>query len=325
MEKDWSLRYLMDNTAAFAVQVLLIGSLIYYAAPQLLLKKKYAQFILFSLLVIGVFSFISSSFPSVGSIPPPRGNMRPPGELRGALVKMGPSRYFVHMLLIAVSYVLATFLETFIFAQKKQEETIQNKNEMLQTELKLLKSQINPHFLFNALNNIYALSVIDSNRTQQSISYLSNMLRYVLYECEERLVPLEKEIDYINDFIRLYSLKSSKPYNIKTQYTITDSNLRVAPMLFIPFVENAFKHSHIEKHGDSFISILVNTSSNTIELEIENSQPKSAINKDDVGGIGIENVKKRLSILYPEKHQLNIIESSERFKINLNLEVSEKS
>jgi two-component system LytT family sensor kinase len=196
---------------------------------------------------------------------------------------------------------------------------------MLQTELKLLKSQINPHFLFNALNNIYALSVIDSNQTQQSISYLSNMLRYVLYECEEKLVPLKKEIDYINDFIKLYSLKSSKPYNITTQYTIADNNLLVAPMLFIPFVENAFKHGHIEKHGNSFISIIVNATSSLIELEIENSQPKNAINKDAVGGIGIENVKKRLSILYPEKHQLSILESSETFKIKLNLEVSEKS
>jgi LytS/YehU family sensor histidine kinase len=229
------------------------------------------------------------------------------------------------MLLIAVSYVLATFIETFIFAQKKQEETIQNKNEMLETELKLLKSQINPHFLFNALNNIYALSVIDSNRTQQSISYLSNMLRYVLYECDEKLVPLRKEIEYINDFIKLYSLKSSKPYTIRTEYTIANNNLQIAPMLFIPFVENAFKHSHIEKHGDSFISIQVNATSNYIELEIENSQPKSKINKDEVGGIGIENVKKRLSILYPEKHQLNIVQSSETFKINLNLELSEKS
>jgi two-component system LytT family sensor kinase len=96
-------------------------------------------------------------------------------------------------------------------------------------------------------------------------------------------------------------------------------------MLFIPFVENAFKHGHIEKHGNSFISIIVNATSSLIELEIENSQPKNAINKDAVGGIGIENVKKRLSILYPEKHQLSILESSETFKIKLNLEVSEKS
>jgi LytS/YehU family sensor histidine kinase len=325
MEKDWSWRYLSENATAFGMQVLLIGSLIYYAAPQLLLKKNHIQFILFSILAIGIFSSISSSFPSGANMPPLIENMRPPDEMRRAPRRIGPSRFFINILLITVSYVLATFIETFIFAQKKQEETVQNKNEILQTELKLLKSQINPHFLFNALNNIYALSVIDSNRTQQSISYLSNMLRYVLYECDEKLVPLKKEIDYIDDFIKLYSLKSSKPYKIKTQYTIADNNLLVAPMLFIPFVENAFKHSHIEKHGDSFISILVNATSGTIALEIENSQPKHTINKDEVGGIGIENVKKRLSILYPEKHQLSILESGETFKINLNLEISEKN
>ena len=332
MGRDWSPRYLMENTMALFVQLLLISGLMFYAVPRLLLKKKYIHFFLFSILAIGVCSFLSSSFSLGGSIPPlgadmppPRGNMVPPGEMRGAPRRIGPSRFFVHILLITVSYVLATFIETFVFAQKKQEETIRNKNEMLQTELKLLKSQINPHFLFNALNNIYALSVIDSNKTQESISYLSNMLRYVLYECEEKLVPLKKEIDYINDFIELYSLKSSKSYNITTEYSITDNNLLVAPMLFIPFVENAFKHSHIEKQGDSFISIHINANSEGVQLEIENSQPQNTIQKDEVGGIGLENVKKRLAILYPEKHQLSILESPEAFKINLNLEVSEKN
>ena len=242
MEKDWNSRYLTDNATAFIAQVVLIAVLIFYAAPQLLLKKKYAQFILFSILFIGLFSYISSSFHSVGSMPPPRGNMGPPRDMPGLRRRVGPSRFFMHLLLIVVSHVIATFIETFVFAQKKQEETIQNKNEMLQTELKLLKSQINPHFLFNALNNIYALSVIDSSQTQQSISYLSNMLRYVLYECDAELVPLKKEIDYINDFIKLYQLKSSKPYNITTKYSISDNSILVAPMLFIPFVENAFKH-----------------------------------------------------------------------------------
>ncbi len=325
MGRDWSSRYLTENAMAFVVQVLLIASLIFYAAPRLLLKKKYVQFFLFSILAIGICSFLSSNFPPGANMPPPRGNMGPPGEMRGAFRRIGPSRFFVHTLLIAVSYVISVFIETFIFAQKKQEETIENKNEMLETELKLLRSQINPHFLFNALNNIYTLSVIDSNQTQQSISYLSNMLRYVLYECDEKLVPLKKEIDYIDDFIKLYSLKSSEPYNITTQYNITDSNFLVAPMLFIPFVENAFKHSYIENHGDSFIFIHIDTTTQNIQFEIENSRPQDVMQKDEVGGIGLDNVKKRLSILYPEKHQLSILESPETFKVKLNLEVSEKS
>ena len=315
MGKDWSSRYLTENATAFIAQVLLIAALIFYASPQLLLKKKYAQFILFSILAIGLFSFISSSFHSAGSMPPPRGSMGPPGDMRGAMRRVGPSRFFVHILLIVVSYVIATFIETFVFAQKKQEETVQNKNEMLQTELKLLKSQINPHFLFNALNNIYALSVIDSARTQQSISYLSNMLRYVLYDCDAKLVPLKKEIDY----------KSSKPYNITTNYNMSDNNVLVSPMLFIPFVENAFKHGYIEKHGDSFISIVVEANSDTIELVVENSVSAEHINKDDVGGIGLDNVKKRLTILYPEKHELRIQESPQSFKVKLKLDLGEKN
>lgn len=258
-------------------------------------------------------------------MPPPRGNMGPPGDMPGAMRRVGPSRFFLHLLLIVVSYVIATFIETFVFAQKKQEETIQNKNEMLQTELKLLKSQINPHFLFNALNNIYALSVIDSSQTQQSISYLSNMLRYVLYECDAELVPIKKEIDYINDFIKLYQLKSSKPYNITTKYSISDNSILVAPMLFIPFVENAFKHGYIEKQGDSFISIVVQATSESIDLDIENSISMDIINKDEVGGIGLDNVKKRLTILYPEKHELQIQESPQTFKVKLKLDLGEKN
>ncbi|WP_271784491.1 sensor histidine kinase [Aquimarina algiphila] len=222
-------------------------------------------------------------------------------------------------LLLSISYVIAVFIETFVFAQKKEQETIKNKNENLQTELKLLKSQINPHFLFNSLNNIYALSVIDSNKTQQSIGYLSDMLRYVLYECERPLVPLKKEVSYIKDYIKLFSLKSSKAYAITTDFSVLDGNTWIAPMLLIPFVENAFKHSNIEKPKDSFIKIQIQSTPNYINFKIENSIPKKRINKDVIGGIGLENVKKRLAILYPENHQLDIIENNEVFKVKLNI------
>ncbi|WP_299217131.1 histidine kinase [uncultured Aquimarina sp.] len=304
-------RLFIENLLVFGFQVFLIAGLIFYLAEKFLFKKKYVLFLVISISAIGICTFISSNL-----FTPPR---MPPIEDLRRLPRRPPSKFLITLLFLTISYVIATFIETFLFAQKKEEETIRSKNENLQTELKLLKSQINPHFLFNSLNNIYALSVMDSDKTQQSISYLSNMLRYVLYECERPLVPLEKEITYIENYIKLFSLKSSKPYPIQTNFNVSDNNLMIAPMLFIPFIENAFKHSNIEKPNSSFIHIKINVTTQNIVFEIENSIPKEKIQKDNVGGIGLENVKKRLSILYPETHQLEIDESEEKFKVMLNI------
>ncbi len=315
-------RFIAANGSAFVFQILLLAGLIFYTAPTLLFKKKYVLFISASLGAIVIFSYISFQFSGGGPLPPPGPVMddmpnRPPPN-------PGPSRFFIQSLILMLSYVLGTFLETFWFAQKKEEETVKNKNEALQTELKLLKSQINPHFLFNSLNNIYALSAIDSNQTQKSISYLSDMLRYVLYECEQELVPVEKEITYIENYIKLFALKSSKPYSITTDFDIQDGATRVAPMLFIPFMENALKHSNIEKRGNSFIRIRIHANSSEIQFEVENSIPLETVNKDGVGGIGLENVKRRLEILYPKKHDLKIDDNGTNFKVLLNLNVNGK-
>lgn len=318
--------FLADNGMAIVFQLALIVGLVFYAAPKLLFKRKYTWFAGLSIVLIVVLAFVSSELFS--SAPPRPMLRRPPPPMRGGpmlnerpAIKI-PSRFFIHLLLLSISFVLATFWETFLFAKKKEEETIRNKNENLQTELKLLKSQINPHFLFNSLNNIYALSVIDSDKTQQSISILSDMLRYVLYECEQPLVRLEKEVTYIENYIKLFSLKSSKPYPITTDFNILNPKAVIAPMLFIPFIENALKHGHIEKITDTFIHIKIYADSREIQFEIENSVPKQAINKDKVGGIGIENVKKRLAILYPEKHQLSIDANNTSYKVSLNLKLN---
>ena len=313
-----SSKFVSANGLAFIFQTILLAGLIFYTAPTLLFKKKYTYFGLVSVAAILIFAWISFNFSTGGQIPPPPGpemgtmpNIPPPNR--------APSLFFIHGILLALSYILATFLETFWFAQKQEEETVKNKNEALQTELKLLKSQINPHFLFNSLNNIYALSVIDSEKTQQSISYLSDMLRYVLYECEQASVPLSKEITYMENYIKLFALKSSVPYAITTDFDIGDGSKRIAPMLFIPFMENALKHSNIEKRKGAFIHIKIHATPSEVQIEIENSIPQEMIHKDDVGGIGLENVKRRLEILYPKKHELKIDDNGSTFKVQLTI------
>ncbi|MGB5554466.1 MAG: histidine kinase [Flavobacteriaceae bacterium] len=328
-------KFIVANGLAFVFQTILLFGLIYYAAPNLLFKKKYTIFAMVSIAAIALFAWISFQFAPGGQLPPPSGpgmdalpNIPPPGPEMGNSPKIpprAPSQFFIHGIILALSYILATFLETFWFAQKKEEETVKNKNEALQTELKLLKSQINPHFLFNSLNNIYALSVIDSDKTQQSISYLSDMLRYVLYECEQEWVPLSKELTYIENYIKLYALKSSVPFAITTDFDIQDSAIKVAPMLFIPFIENALKHSNIEKRKGAFIRVKIHSTASEVQFEMENSIPQDPIHKDEVGGIGLENVKRRLEILYPQKHELKIDDSGTTFKVQLIIRVNGKA
>ncbi len=316
--------FIKANSIAFVLQVVLIFGLIYFASPKLLVKKKYFYFGVFSVAAVLVSAYISSEVffnPPIEPIRP----MEPPPPLDD-FIRTGPRRenirpprFLINTLMLTLSYTLATLIETFLFVKKKEEEVIVTKNENLQNELKLLKSQINPHFLFNSLNNIYALSAINSSKTQQSISHLSDMLRYVLYECEQPSVSIKKEITYIVNYIKLFSLKSSKAYPIETNFNVTNPNLSIAPMLFIPFVENAFKHSNIEKGNDTFIKINIDANDTSINFEIENSMPQKTIIKDNVGGIGLGNVKKRLAILYPEKHKLEINESDTSFKVKLHL------
>ncbi|ADV51342.1 signal transduction histidine kinase, LytS [Cellulophaga algicola DSM 14237] len=314
--------FFRENLLSLLFQILLIAGLIFFAAPKLLFKKKYLVFLIIGLSAIVLGSYISSTLFSMPRPPIPSrmpGVENIPTGIPRYTPRGAPSKFLIHFLLLAVSAVLGTFLETLLYAQKKEEETIKNNNERLATELKLLKSQINPHFLFNTLNNIYALSAISATKTQESISYLANMLRYVLYDCEQAFVPLSKEISYIENYIKLFTTKSSKTYPISTTYEIEVKGVLIAPMLIIPFVENAFKHSNIEKVDNTFLTIKVTSKENQIYFEVENSKSITVEIKDEVGGIGLENVKKRLAILYPDKHELIIQDLPESFKVSLKL------
>ncbi len=312
--QNFALPFIVENIPVYLFQVGLIAFLIYYAAPQLFVRKRYGYFVFISLcsmLIVAIIIAFIFVAPKGGPPPPPylnnmEGGLKPP-VLAG----------MTHGFLLTTAYLLGLFVEGVHFLQQKEKETILIKSEALQSELKLLKSQINPHFLFNTLNNIYALAGIDANKTQQSISYLSDMLRYVLYDCERPFVSTGKEVKYLENYIQLFSLKSSKNFPIKLETQLVDPSIEIAPMVLIPFVENAIKHSHVERVKDAFVKIFLKVTKEVIHFEIENNIPKIAINKDSVGGIGLENIRKRLVILYPENHDLEIRENEAIFKIKL--------
>jgi len=310
--------FLRHNTPVFLAQIIVVALVIYFFVPKLLIEKKHILFFTLAIFVIALNSWWSTAL--LENVRAPLSTMLPPENL-----PKPPSKIMVTTLFLSVAFIIATATELFLFVQRKQQELTEQKNEILQTELKLLKSQINPHFLFNALNNIYALSVTNSDKTQASISHLSTMLRYVLYECDRPLVPVSKEIEYLNNYIELFVLKSSRKFNISTSFQLENESLQIAPMLLIPFVENAFKHSHIDQQADSFVTIRVEGNTSDITIKIENSIPKTAMTTDAVGGIGLGNVKRRLEVLYPNKHELQVNSSIEVFQVSLHLDVDENN
>jgi len=150
---------------------------------------------------------------------------------------------------------------------------------------------------------------------------LSEMLRYMLYDSNDGTVPLQKEIEYLENYINLASLKDSRGLNIKVDLDKSQPGLMVAPLLFIPFVENAFKHSKIEDLKNGFIDISLKTSHKQIEFIIENSIPNVVFTKDKLGGIGLPNTKQRLDLLYPNKHLLSISDNGKVYSVYLKLDL----
>jgi LytS/YehU family sensor histidine kinase len=203
-----------------------------------------------------------------------------------------------------------------------ESERQQMKKEHLESELNNLKSQINPHFLFNTLNNIYSLTITNTDKAQYSIKELSNMLRYVLYESNQIVVPLRKELDFIRNFINLMTLRLSE--NVKLTVDIrqqVEPNIMIAPLLFIALVENAFKHGLKSAHN-SFIDIKIKIENNYIVCFVANSNyPTNNENKVD-SGVGLDNLNKRLKLLYPSGYSFIIEDKENVYSSTLKIRLS---
>jgi two-component system, LytTR family, sensor kinase len=190
------------------------------------------------------------------------------------------------------------------------------------TELKALKSQVNPHFLFNSLNSIYSLARKSSPVLPDVILKLSGLLRYIIYETDAEMISLRREIEIIKDYIDLQNLRSSE--NEKIEFNI-DGNpgvYNIAPLIFLPFIENSFKHGIKGGIKDRFVKIKIEISGSVLNFEIENSKGKSAETAmPEYKGIGIENVRKRLELVYPGTHVLKISENTDIFKVLLQVQL----
>jgi len=205
------------------------------------------------------------------------------------------------------------------FQKKEQKKELEKQN--LQSELKLLKNQVNPHFLFNTLNNIDSLIASNPNKASSMLVGLSGMMRYMIYDTNSNIAPLSQELQQINHYIDLQKMQYANPdlvaYSVKGNY----ENIKVAPMLFIPFIENAFKHC-TDKTIKHAIQFSFKIEEKIICFESKNiSNLTQHIEKDSTRGIGLETVKRRLELLYPNKHQLEIDEKNNIFSVSLTLDI----
>ncbi|WP_158266973.1 sensor histidine kinase [Chitinophaga niastensis] len=219
---------------------------------------------------------------------------------------------FFALLMLFMSGFIKIALEW--FKSEKQREEL--KVEKLNAELKFLKSQINPHFLFNCLNTIYSLAHKQSGQTEHAILKLSTIMRYMIYESNEAKVLLTHELKYLQDYIDIQRLRLPNDIHINYQVNGDAENLQIEPMLLVPFVENAFKHG-ISYAEDSFIDIDITIAENMVGLNVKNSHFKERV--ADRGGIGLQNVLKRLEMLYANEHEIVITETENQFIVDLKI------
>lgn len=206
-------------------------------------------------------------------------------------------------------------------ALQKQEQIEALQLTVQESELQFLRSQINPHFLFNNLNNLYAHALEGSEKTPGIILELSGMLRYMLYECKERFVPLQKEIEHLQNFIKLNQLQIEGRGSVSFESQISGSGHKIAPLILIVFIENAFKHSQAGQTEDISIQIDLKMEGDILHFTCVNNYVPTESMESLSQGIGLANVQKRLELLYPKKHELNIIDSPNRYEVQVSLEL----
>ena len=201
----------------------------------------------------------------------------------------------------------------------KDKIQLQLSRQNLQSELALLRTQLNPHFLFNSLHNIDTLILVNPEKASNSLIELSDLMRYTLYDADIDFIELTKEIDYIKKYIHLQELRLSNKELISFTVNGNTESIKVAPMLFMSFIENAFKHI-TDKEADAGISILFNITEHQILFEVTNvfEATKKTV-KDETTGIGLENVKRRLELIYPKSHTLEISIKDNRYKAALTI------
>jgi hypothetical protein len=284
--------------------------------PKLLDNKK---FVAYTLLVLGLmifYGFVPRIYHGMfGSLQAPSAIPRPPRTRTFPL--LAPFNIALFLLV----FVFSTGIKVINQWLKSEQRTKEIANEKLQTELSFLKAQINPHFLFNTLNNIYALASSQSEQTAPAVMKLSSIMRYVLTEARSDLVPLEREILFTSHYIELQKMRLTDKTRIEFTISGEPFGRQIAPLLLLPFVENAFKYG-ISTRECSPIRILLEIREEALLFSVSNHKHyNSTLRMTENTGIGISNTRRRLDLLYPEKYDLDINDQPHEFSVHLNIPV----
>ena len=294
------------------VTILISYFLIYYLIPNYLLTKKYLYFILYSVytFILSIYIIIlsilygliySEGYKEMGTVP-----------LTKTLPFIILGVYFVVLIIVSFSLIMHNY-KSIVNNENLKNKILQTQLQIKDQELRFLKMQIHPHFLFNSLNTIYGFALKKKDEAPEMILKLSNLLDYILYQIEKPQVFLMDEINHLLDYVTLEKMRFHDTLEVETKIDIKNNTIQIAPMLLIPFVENAFKHGDIV-NGSLNVTIQIKTEENKLFFEIENTSIKdNSKNK----GIGLENIVKRLDMLYANSHTLQTEQTNHLFKVKL--------
>ena len=229
--------------------------------------------------------------------------------------------YFLVSLIVAGGSTIVKITNDWAKQSRDRDELEQR---TMQSELNFLKSQINPHFLFNTLNSLYALTLKKSDEAPEIVIKLSEMMRYMLYECNEKQVSLDKEVNYLRNYLDLERLRQGKSGEVSFELKGDPDGKKIAPLLFIPFVENSFKHGFMHSINKGYVHIRLEIGKKDLTLYVENSKPESRPNPDHrkSGGVGLTNVCRRLELLYPKKYDIKMENNPDSYEVRLWLDTS---
>ncbi len=292
------------------VKIMYSYPLAYYIIPKFLLKSRYLAFIaiVFAWGVAGWFiNFLTMAYII---FPVQRAYLGWEPDIKNAWM---PATYLCLLTATAGVVIIKLFKHWIL----KQREWMDAENQKVVAELQLLKAQVHPHFLFNTLNNIYAFSLEKSSKTPGLVLKLSSLLSYMLYDCKSDEVLLEKEIEIMKNYVDLEKERYGNRIDISLNIEGEIQNKWIAPFLLLPFIENAFKHGTSEQLNRVWLSIDINVKDNYMKCKFVNSKNQLTIINNN--GIGVHNVQKRLSLIYPGKHELKLSDEGDFFVVSLGL------
>lgn len=226
---------------------------------------------------------------------------------------------FVTAFFVMAFVGLIKFVEDYFELEARSREL---ENRQLISELRFLKAQINPHFLFNTLNNLYYLAVNQSDQTPEIIAKLSGMMRYMIHESNVEKVPLSKEVEYMENYLDLEKLRLNEEVPITFEVEGDVAGARITPLILITFLENAFKHGIGNSGGDSWITVSLAVSNGILNYRVANSLlQQSEKTVREASGLGLTNVQRRLELSYPGKYSLDVTQDGERYRVHLKIDL----